>query len=127
MVRIPKPLTPGDTVGVVAASGPVDSGLLESGLNFLRDCGFSVLLGRNVGCRTSYLAGTDDERACAHGVLPASFHGVKGNTIRPEGEVELGRVATSGWPAPQLVVEWTDRRDRPVAAATRKDARACPQ
>lgn len=61
-IRVPRPLNRGDTVGVVAASGPVDVEILDKGLAFLEECGFLVRLGCYVDQRRSYLAGTDEER-----------------------------------------------------------------
>ncbi len=61
-LRVPRPLRRGDTVGVVAASGPVDKKLLETGLAFLEECGFLVRQGCHVEQSRSYLAGTDEQR-----------------------------------------------------------------
>lgn len=63
-LRIPRPLNRGDTVGVVAASGPVDVQVLRKGTAYLEESGFSVRLGCFVDERQSYLAGTDEHR-CA--------------------------------------------------------------
>lgn len=61
-IRIPRALIPGDTVGVVAASGPVAPAMLESGLQFLSEHGFQVRPGCHVEQRNAYLAGTDAQR-----------------------------------------------------------------
>jgi hypothetical protein len=59
---IPAPLRPGDTVGVVAASGPIAPELLETGTEYLLSKGFRVTLGDHILERNDYLAGTDDHR-----------------------------------------------------------------
>lgn len=59
----PRALRPGDTVGVVAPSGPVNAGALEAGVARLRARGYQVLLGESVLAQRGYLAGTDTERA----------------------------------------------------------------
>ena len=61
-VLIPSPLIPGDAVGVVAASGPVDPALLAAGVQFLEQRGFRVVRGEHVLECNGYLAGTDGQR-----------------------------------------------------------------
>ncbi len=57
------PLTPGDTVAVVApASPPKKPGQLESGVARLEALGYRVELGRDVLVPRGYLAGPDTER-----------------------------------------------------------------
>ncbi len=63
-VVIPPAVVPGDSVGVVAASGPVDPALLARGLEFLQRKGFRVVCGRHTLECNGYLAGTDQQR-CA--------------------------------------------------------------
>jgi muramoyltetrapeptide carboxypeptidase len=58
----PKPLQPGDTVGVVAASGPPLPEVLAAGIEFIKRKGFQVVTGRHIAERDGYLAGTDDQR-----------------------------------------------------------------
>jgi muramoyltetrapeptide carboxypeptidase len=58
----PRPLRPGDSVGVVAASGPIAAESLAAGLAFLATQGFRVVKGCHVNERTGYLAGTDLQR-----------------------------------------------------------------
>jgi muramoyltetrapeptide carboxypeptidase len=62
MLLVPRPLQAGDTVAVVAASGPADPALLVTGVEWLESRGFRVVAGPNVRNRNGYLAGTDDER-----------------------------------------------------------------
>ena len=59
---IPTPLKHGDVVGVIAASGPVSSDLLDPGILFLQEWGFRVKTGCHLYEKNDYLAGTDDER-----------------------------------------------------------------
>ncbi|MFH0825520.1 MAG: LD-carboxypeptidase [Pseudomonadota bacterium] len=61
-VLIPPPLKPGDAVGIVALSSPVDEELLSRGTSFLEGLGLQVTLGCNVLERNGYLAGTDEQR-----------------------------------------------------------------
>ncbi len=56
-------LRSGDTVGVVAVSGPVEGVLLEKGISVLKEWGLNVILGENVLGNTGYLAGTDHQRS----------------------------------------------------------------
>jgi len=60
--RVPRPLETGDTIGIVAASGPADEAMLGEGERFLREQGFLVREGCHVRQRTGYLAGTDAQR-----------------------------------------------------------------
>lgn len=55
---------PGDTVGVVALSGPVDPTRLEAGCAALRGFGYGVRVASNIGCKGGPLglAGTDAQR-----------------------------------------------------------------
>ncbi len=59
---IPAPLENGDLVGVIAASGPVTSDLLDEGIRFLEATGFRVKIGNYLYENNGYLAGTDDQR-----------------------------------------------------------------
>jgi muramoyltetrapeptide carboxypeptidase len=56
-------LKPGNTVAVVAPASPPDPASLDSGVRFLREAGFRVLLGRHILDRQGYLAGSDTDRA----------------------------------------------------------------
>jgi muramoyltetrapeptide carboxypeptidase len=59
---VPGPLKKGDTVGIVAASGPPDPDVLREGVKFLLEQGFEVREGCHVYQRSGYLAGTDAQR-----------------------------------------------------------------
>ena len=59
---IPEPLKHGDVVGVIAASGPAASDLLDRGILFLQELGFRVKTGCHLYEKNGYLAGKDDER-----------------------------------------------------------------
>lgn len=59
----PSPLKSGDTVGIVAVSGPVDVTLLERGISELEQWGLNVICGKNVLVNNGYLAGTDNQRS----------------------------------------------------------------
>jgi muramoyltetrapeptide carboxypeptidase len=60
----PPPLRPGDTVVVVAPSGPVDPDRLRLGCKVLEGLGLTVIVARHVLDRTgTYLAGSDQDRA----------------------------------------------------------------
>jgi muramoyltetrapeptide carboxypeptidase len=61
---IPRPLLPGDSVGVVAASGPPIPEVLAAGIKFMESKGYRIVTGCHVGEQDGYLAGTDDQR-CA--------------------------------------------------------------
>lgn len=56
-------LRPGDTIGIVAPSGPVPAEALEKGVARLHGWGFRTLVGESVLARRGYLAGTDAQRA----------------------------------------------------------------
>jgi muramoyltetrapeptide carboxypeptidase len=56
------PLQPGEPIGVVALSGPVDAGKLEAGIGVLRGWGHPVIEASNLHREESYLAGGDEER-----------------------------------------------------------------
>jgi muramoyltetrapeptide carboxypeptidase len=60
--RMPAPLKRGDTVGIVAASGPPDPDILREGVKFFEEQGLEVREGCHVYQRQGYLAGTDSQR-----------------------------------------------------------------
>ena len=62
-LKLPPCLRPGDRVGVVAPAGPVDADVLEKGLRSIARMGWTPVLGRHVGSRERFLAGSDAERA----------------------------------------------------------------
>jgi muramoyltetrapeptide carboxypeptidase len=57
-----KPLQPGEPIGVVALSGPLDPNKLDRGLEVLRSWGHPVIEAPNMRRGASYLAGSDAER-----------------------------------------------------------------
>jgi len=57
-----RPLVPGEPIGVVALSGPVDAAKLQAGIDVLRGWGHPILEAPNLHRAESYLAGGDDER-----------------------------------------------------------------
>jgi muramoyltetrapeptide carboxypeptidase len=60
----PRPLEPGDLVGVTAPAGPPDPLLLETGITFLEGLGFRILRGRCLGPSPGgYLAADDELRS----------------------------------------------------------------
>lgn len=66
MVRKPRRLQVGDTIGIVAPSSPVPAEDLERGIAALQERGYRVIVGEHVlrtAGRCSYLAGEDAERA----------------------------------------------------------------
>jgi muramoyltetrapeptide carboxypeptidase len=56
------PLEPGEPIGVVALSGPVDADKLDAGLRVLRGWGHPVIEGSNLHHEEAYLAGGDADR-----------------------------------------------------------------
>ncbi|MEN1971333.1 LD-carboxypeptidase [Luteimonas sp. MJ204] len=68
---LPVALNPGDTVGLVSPSSPVDDGFtLQLAQEVMEALGFKVRTGAHYAARRGHLAGTDDERA---GDLNAMF------------------------------------------------------
>jgi len=64
MLIRPRPLSPGDTLGIVApASAPPDPTAIDRGVAVLEQLGYRVKLARNVRRRRGFLAGSDRERA----------------------------------------------------------------
>ena len=58
----PRPLRPGDTIGIVAPAAAADALAVEAGVRFLEDAGYRVRLGSAALARTGYLAGEDEQR-----------------------------------------------------------------
>jgi len=58
----PPPLLPGDRIGIAAPGGPIRREPFERGVSYLEARGFRTVLGKNLGRRHGYLAGTDRER-----------------------------------------------------------------
>lgn len=59
----PRPLHPGDTIGVVSPSSPIDPEKLERGLRVVEEAGFQVKRFPHVLDADHYLAGSDRDRA----------------------------------------------------------------
>ena len=62
MIETFKPLVPGEPIGVVALSGPVDIEKLDRGLTALRSWGREIVEAPNLRRGSGYLAGSDSER-----------------------------------------------------------------
>ncbi|WP_067179306.1 S66 peptidase family protein [Microtetraspora niveoalba] len=62
MAEFPRRLRPGDTVAIVAPSGPVDPALLERGADVLKGLGLDVVVGSRALGRRGFLAGPDSAR-----------------------------------------------------------------
>ena len=58
----PRPVRPGDRIGVAALSGPVLPERLDAGIAALRELGFEVVEASNVRRKHGLFAGSDDER-----------------------------------------------------------------
>lgn len=59
----PKKLKQGDVIGIISpASSPEDLSRIERGVNYLEKLGYRVEIGKNVGSKEGYLAGTDQQR-----------------------------------------------------------------
>jgi len=58
----PPRLAPGDRIGIAAPGGPLRPEPFERGVSYLEARGFRPIVGKNVGRRRAYLAGTDRER-----------------------------------------------------------------
>jgi muramoyltetrapeptide carboxypeptidase len=56
------PLQPGEPIGVVALSGPLDVEKLDDGLDVLRGWGHPVIEASNLRSEETYLAGRDEDR-----------------------------------------------------------------
>ena len=59
----PRPVRPGDCVGIVSTSSPVSPEELDRLAGYLEDCGYRVRLAEGVGDRAGHLAGTAARRA----------------------------------------------------------------
>ena len=62
MIIKPPRLCNGDKIGVVAPGGPVQMQKLQKGIEYLKNKGFDVSVGKYLVNNTGYLAGTDKER-----------------------------------------------------------------
>jgi muramoyltetrapeptide carboxypeptidase len=62
-MRTPPLLAPGARVALVAPSGPVSKdGTFQTAVQQAKSFGWEAVIGDNVGARTRYLAGTDEQR-----------------------------------------------------------------
>lgn len=59
----PRRIQPGDTIGIVSPSGPIQGEELEKGLRLFQERGYKIVLGQHVLDRRGYLAGNDRDRA----------------------------------------------------------------
>jgi muramoyltetrapeptide carboxypeptidase len=59
-------LTAGATIGVAAASGPVDEEKLARGIAYLKAKGYQIREASNLRRQNGFLAGTDEERAAGY-------------------------------------------------------------
>lgn len=59
----PKPVQPGDTIGVVSPSGPMKAEELEKGLSRFYQRGYKIVIGEHALDKRGYLAGSDEDRA----------------------------------------------------------------
>jgi muramoyltetrapeptide carboxypeptidase len=59
----PPSLRPGDTIGLISPSSPLQTGRLEAGTRYLTQHGFKVKAGRHIHDSERFLAGTDENRA----------------------------------------------------------------
>ncbi|HEU4839375.1 MAG TPA: LD-carboxypeptidase [Micavibrio sp.] len=60
--RLPPPLQPGDTIGVMAPSSYIDADALENGADFLRAKGYNILIHPQCGARLNQSAGTGEQK-----------------------------------------------------------------
>lgn len=59
----PKKIVKGDLIGVISpASSPDELSRINNGVKYLESLGYNVIVGKNVGRTTGYLAGSDRER-----------------------------------------------------------------
>ncbi|GAB3789444.1 S66 peptidase family protein [Virgibacillus kimchii] len=59
---LPERLKKGDTIGIIAPSGPIDTDKLKKAVPFFEEMGLHVKLGKYISHVNGYLAGTDEER-----------------------------------------------------------------
>lgn len=58
----PERLKTGDTIGIISPASPIFKEKLDEGINYLKNLGFNIKLGRHVFGERGYLSGTDEER-----------------------------------------------------------------
>lgn len=60
---LPKPLTKGDTIGVIAPSGPIcDSDAIMRAKTFFENLGYNIIFGKHLFEKERYLSSTDEKR-----------------------------------------------------------------
>ena len=62
-MRLPRPLLPGGTIGIVNPSSPVEPDLLDAGIAVLQSRGFRVVSAPHVRARDGHHAGSPEDRA----------------------------------------------------------------
>lgn len=60
--RRPRPIEPGDTIGVFAPASPIQGPMLDAGVEHLRSLGYQVRVADDITARHRYLAGDDERR-----------------------------------------------------------------
>lgn len=63
MATRPEILRPGDTIGIVTLGSPLFEDVINSGIQYLENLGFSVVVGKNAYSYGGYLAASEQERA----------------------------------------------------------------
>ena len=108
----PPRLRPGDRIGVVAPSGPVQRGAVRAGIRVLEGAGFRVSLGRHLYDRRGHLAGTDAARA-------EDF-----NRMMRDPDIRCVLMARGGYGAMRIAddVDWDAMRRDPKIFAGYSDA-----
>ena len=100
-VIFPPPLHPGDTVAIVAPSGPFDRAAALAGIAWLARR-YRVVYGKTLFARDGYLAGSDRRRI---GELQKALDADVRAVIAARGGYGLGRIAS--------LVDWRAARKRP--------------
>jgi muramoyltetrapeptide carboxypeptidase len=100
-VIFPPPLHPGDTVAVIAPSGPFDRAAALAGIAWLSRR-YRVVYGKTLFARDGYLAGSDRRRI---GELQKALEADVRAVIAARGGYGLGRIAS--------LVDWRAARRRP--------------
>lgn len=110
-MRKPRPLRPGDLIGVVAPGAAVEATAVEAGVRALEQAGYRVRVGAAVGRQAGYLAGSDAERLAdleamfadpAVRAIIAARGGYGSGRLLPRFDVELARRQ------PKIVVGYSD-------------------
>ena len=67
----PHRLKPGDTIGIVAPSGPFDGDRFDRGIALIEEMGFATRFEESIFSRKGYLAGGDEQRAARFNAMVA--------------------------------------------------------